>query len=199
MRALALIALLLATPAYAETAHVESLVVPAGSCVSSPFGPRIIPNHPQAGTFHNGIDLPAAVGSPVRAIAAGKLLRIQNHGPGGIEVMVDHGGFVSLYSHLGTVNVSGSDVAAGQQIGTIGMTGVSFGPHLFFGILRNGRAVDPAPILGTPPCTGTSGPVIRQMTPAEILAMGGKIPPTRIYSPDPPKPVSTPAPVRPRA
>jgi hypothetical protein len=38
------------------TAHAVAL--PAGSCISSPFGPRILPNHPQAGTYHNGVDLP---------------------------------------------------------------------------------------------------------------------------------------------
>jgi len=204
MRSLILAAVLATTTAQAQTAHIEPLVIPAGSCVSSPFGPRIIPNAPQAGTFHNGIDLPAPDGTPVLAIASGKLLRIQYHGPGGVEVLIQHDGFVSLYSHLGTVTISGGNVVAGQEVGTIGRTGVTFGPHLFFGILKNGRAIDPAPILGTPRCTGEHsgpvGPVIRQMTPAEILAMGGKLPPTRTYSPDPPpKAVSIPVSSRPRA
>src|SRR5882672_10255449 len=114
MRAFILaLALLASTAAHAETANVQHLIVPAGSCVSSPFGPRIIPNAPQAGTFHNGIDLPAPEGTPVRAIAAGKLLRIQYHGPGGVEVLIQHDGFVSLYSHLGTVTIIDKDISAG--------------------------------------------------------------------------------------
>ena len=186
------VAAVLASTAAQAQPSIEPLVTPAGSCVSSPFGPRVIPNAPQAGTFHNGIDLPAPLGTPVRAIATGKLLRIQHYGVGGVEVLIQHDGFVSLYSHLGTVTITGDTVAAGQEIGTIGRTGLSFGPHLFFGILKNGRAIDPAPILGTPRCSNeNSGPVIRQMTAGEILAMGGKLPPTRVYSPNPPKPVSS--------
>src|SRR5690242_19833583 len=74
----------------ATTAHAT--VLTAGSCISSGFGPRIMPDRPQAGTFHNGVDLPAPEGTPVRAVAAGKLLRIDRGGPGGLEVLVQHDG-----------------------------------------------------------------------------------------------------------
>jgi murein DD-endopeptidase MepM/ murein hydrolase activator NlpD len=83
------------------TAHAVAL--PAGSCISSPFGPRILPNHPQAGTYHNGVDLPAPEGTPVRAVASGKLLRIEKGGPGGLEVLVQHDRYVSVYSHLASI------------------------------------------------------------------------------------------------
>ena len=49
----------------------RATVLPAGSCISSGFGPRIMPDRPQAGTFHNGVDMPAPEGTPVRAVAAG--------------------------------------------------------------------------------------------------------------------------------
>src|SRR4051794_30509643 len=54
------------------------LLPPVSSpCISSPFGPRILPNRPQAGTYHYGVDLPAPEGAPVKATAPGQLIRIQ--------------------------------------------------------------------------------------------------------------------------
>src|SRR5450432_1309795 len=72
----------------------------ASACVSSPFGPRTLPNRPLAGTFHNGIDLPAPIGSPVAAVAPGTVIRVQRHGVGGLEILIQHEGFVGVYSHL---------------------------------------------------------------------------------------------------
>jgi murein DD-endopeptidase MepM/ murein hydrolase activator NlpD len=169
---------LCSTPAAAQLRH-GVIVLPVGSCISSPFGPRVLSNHPQAGTYHNGVDLPAPEGTPVRAVASGRLLRIQHSGPGGLEVLIQHNGFVAVYSHLAMVapELGKSVVTAGEIVGVVGRTGVSFGAHLFFAVLQAGRAVDPAPLLGAPFCNG----VAHQQTPAEILAAGGKLPPTRHY------------------
>jgi murein DD-endopeptidase MepM/ murein hydrolase activator NlpD len=177
---------LIAFPASAQlqsvppTTTVHAVVLPAGSCISSPFGPRILPNRPQAGTFHNGVDLPAPEGTPVRAVASGRMLRIETGGPGGLEVLIQHNGYVSVYSHLASVapSLGKGVIAAGDEIGVVGHTGVSFGPHLFFALLENGRAVDPRPFLGVSMCDGTSP---RQRTPSDILAAGEKLPPTRQY------------------
>jgi murein DD-endopeptidase MepM/ murein hydrolase activator NlpD len=162
------------------TAAIHAAVLPAGSCISSPFGPRVLPDHPQAGTFHNGVDLPAPEGTPVRAVASGRLLRIENGGPGGLEVLIQHDGYVSVYSHLASIapSLGKSMITAGDDIGVVGHTGVSFGPHLFFALLENGRAVDPRPFLDVPMCNGTTK---HQRTPAETLAAGEKLPPTRHY------------------
>ena len=158
----------------------RAVASPAGSCISSPFGPRILPDHPQAGTYHNGVDLPAPEGTPVHAVASGKLLRIEHSGPGGLEVLIQHDGFVSVYSHLAAVapSLGKGTIAAGEEVGIIGHTGVSFGPHLFFALLEGGRAVNPQQFLGRPLCNGTAA---HQRTPAEILAAGEKLPPTRHY------------------
>jgi murein DD-endopeptidase MepM/ murein hydrolase activator NlpD len=160
-------------------ATTHALVVPVGSCISSPFGPRILPEHPLAGTYHNGVDLPAPEGTPVRAVASGKLLRIEHGGPGGLEVLIQHETYVSVYSHLASVapSLGRGAIAAGDEVGLVGHTGVSFGPHLFFALLENGRAVDPRPFLGVPLCTGT----VHHRTPSEMLAAGEKLPPTRHY------------------
>ena len=150
------------------------------SCVSSPFGPRILPNHPEAGTYHYGIDMPAPYGEPVRAAAPGTVLRIQHKGPGGLEVLVQHNGFVGVYSHLGMVAPSLSEgkttLLPGEELGVVGNTGVSYGAHLYFEMLLAGRPVDPASYLGVPLCSGA------HRTRADMLGPDGKILPTRHYA-----------------
>jgi hypothetical protein len=68
----------------------------------------------------------------------------------GKVVKIDHGGgFVTLYAHQSRIKVRrGSYVKRGQVIGYVGSTGRSTGPHLHFGLYRNGRAVDPLKYLG---------------------------------------------------
>lgn len=135
-------------------------VVPA--CVSSPFGPRVLANRPLAGTFHPGIDLPAREGAPVRAIAPGHIIRIQRKGRGGLEMMIQHNGLVGVYSHLGhvapVIAAGRMVVSAGQTIGTVGRSGLTYGMHLYFGILRDGQPIDPTPLLAVQPCGSPTRP-----------------------------------------
>jgi len=135
------------------------------ACVSSPFGPRILPNRPLAGTFHNGIDLPAAIGSPVTAVGPGTIIRVQRHGIGGLEILIQHDGFVGVYSHLGLIAPvlaeGGRYIYGGEKIGTVGRTGLTYGPHLYFGMNVNGQPVDPAPYLHVSPCGG-GAPVLTE-------------------------------------
>ncbi len=109
------------------------------ACVSSPFGPRILPDRPLAGTFHNGIDLPAPIGSPVLAVAPGTIIRVQRHGVGGLEVLIQHDGFVGVYSHLGLIAPMIAEgrktIYGGERIATVGRTGLTYGPHLYFGMI----------------------------------------------------------------
>jgi murein DD-endopeptidase MepM/ murein hydrolase activator NlpD len=144
--------------AAAETRHSAGLVPPvSASCISSPFGPRLLPNEPQAGTYHYGIDLPAPEGSPVLAAAAGTLIRVQSKGPGGLEMLVQHDGFVGVYSHFSMVMpefTTGTRVVAGQQLGFVGNTGVSSGAHLYFEMILDGHPVDPAGYLALRGCSG---------------------------------------------
>ena len=125
-------------------------------CISSPFGPRILANRPKAGTYHNGIDMPAPAGAAVRATAPGKVIHIHRKGAGGLEVMVQHDGFVGIYSHLGMVTPALAEgkttVAAGEKLGVVGHSGLTYGMHVYFEMLRDGYPVDPAPFLGVPLC-----------------------------------------------
>jgi murein DD-endopeptidase MepM/ murein hydrolase activator NlpD len=142
-------------------AEVPMFAPVARACVSSPFGPRVLPNRPLAGAFHNGIDLPAPVGSPVIAVAPGTVIRIQRHGVGGLEVLIQHSGFVGVYSHLGLIAPVLAEgrrsIYAGERIATVGRSGLTYGPHLYFGMIVDGRSVDPAPYINAVPC-GTRGP-----------------------------------------
>jgi murein DD-endopeptidase MepM/ murein hydrolase activator NlpD len=153
--------LLLSWPGHAQPLEqpVGTLLPPVSSgCISSPFGPRVLANRPKAGTYHNGIDMPAPAGAAVRATAPGKVMRIQRKGAGGLEVMVQHDGFVGIYSHLGMVTPALAEgktmVVAGEKLGVVGHSGLTYGMHVFFEMLRDGRPVDPAPYLGVQLCKG---------------------------------------------
>jgi murein DD-endopeptidase MepM/ murein hydrolase activator NlpD len=126
------------------------------ACVSSPFGPRVLPGKPQAGTYHYGIDLPAPVGAPVRAVAPGTLISIIDRAPGGLQMVVQHPGFVGIYSHFGSIAaefLAGQRlVRAGEQLGEIGLTGVTYGAHLYFAMVVGSRPVDPMPYLAVALC-----------------------------------------------
>jgi murein DD-endopeptidase MepM/ murein hydrolase activator NlpD len=126
------------------------------TCVTSPFGPRALAHDPLHDKFHYGIDLRAPLGTPVRAIASGQVIGIDRRGAGGLEVRVRHPGFTALYAHLGRLTPAFADgkraVAAGEELGVVGYSGLTFGSHLYFEMNMFGRRVDPAPFLGVAPC-----------------------------------------------
>ena len=170
---IALLLLLCATPAFAcdraECGHSarESpgqrstdpirLVPPmAPACISSPFGWRHALGPLSPAGLHNGIDVAAAPGTFVRAAAAGRVVKIERMGIGGLQVIVQHPGFTTLYAHLGTlvppVAEGARDVAAGERLGFVGRSGLSYGVHLFFEVMVDGKPVDPAGFLSLPHC-----------------------------------------------
>lgn len=128
----------------------------ASACITSPYGPRraVGPHAPAA--FHWGIDLRAPAGGAVLAIAPGTVVAVRRIGAAGLSVMIRHGELTALYAHLGSISPAlaegKSRVAAGERIGVIGRTGVTYGTHLYFELHRGGQRVDPAPILGLAPC-----------------------------------------------
>lgn len=101
------------------------------------------------GHFHSGLDLAAPMGTPIHAAAAGVARFAEDPGGYGLYVVIDHGGTVStLYGHLEwTPLVNGGAVRAGDQVGFVGSNGLSTGPHLHFEVRREGRPVDPLPLL----------------------------------------------------
>ena len=104
-------------------------------------------NHPNP---HTGIDLAADLGSPVLAAKAGTIVNAHMWDGTmadsyGNYVDIDHGdGLVTRYGHLSEINIQeGDEVTEGQQIGRVGSTGHSTGPHLHFEIIKDGVEVDP--------------------------------------------------------
>lgn len=112
--------------------------------LTSPFGPRQAPTA-GASTYHQGVDLAASRGTSVRASRSGIVAIASFSSSAGNYVQIDHqDGFRSVYMHLDTYCVSaGQIVSAGQQIGTVGNTGISKGYHLHFGISYRGAYVNP--------------------------------------------------------
>lgn len=103
------------------------------------FGPR-------DARFHTGVDFAAPTGTPVRAAASGTVTFAGWHPGGwGYLVTIKHGkGLRSMSAHLSHVDVTvGQRVALGTQIGTVGSTGNSGGPHLHFELRLKDAAVDP--------------------------------------------------------
>ncbi|OEJ39865.1 peptidase M23 [Streptomyces agglomeratus] len=99
---------------------------------------------------HTGQDFAVDIGTPVRAIGAGRVVSVACGGGFGIEVVVGHpDGYYSQYAHLAGVMVDqGERVRTGQWIGQAGTTGNSSGPHLHFEVRLTphlGSGIDPAP------------------------------------------------------
>ena len=109
--------------------------------VSSSFGAR------RSGSWHQGIDLSAPKGSPVRATAAGKVVVAERSGDYGQTVVIDHGnGIRTRYAHLKKIAVEqGERVAAGEVIGKVGKSGNASGFHLHYEVVVDGTPVDPRP------------------------------------------------------
>jgi murein DD-endopeptidase MepM/ murein hydrolase activator NlpD len=111
---------------------------PVSGPVTSPFGWRW-------GRMHDGIDIGAASGTPIRAAAAGTVIYAGWLGGYGNLTVIDHGGGVATaYGHQSSIAAgSGAYVAQGQVIGYVGSTGHSTGAHLHFEVRVNGVPQDP--------------------------------------------------------
>ena len=121
-----------------------------GARVSSTFGMRV---HPVLGfeKFHKGIDFAAAVGTPVFASGSGVIESATPSATAGNWVRLRHdNGWETVYMHLNRfapgIAGSGARVAQGQEIGEVGTTGRSTGPHLHYELHVKDEAVDPATI-----------------------------------------------------
>lgn len=131
------------TPPLADGAG-HGLSLEMAGRVSSGYGWRADPFKGHS-KFHGGIDLAAGYGTAVPAAAAGRVVSAQEQGGYGLTVVVRHAnGFESRYAHLSSLDVkAGDSVAQGQQVGRVGSTGRSTGPHLHFEVTQAGRRVDP--------------------------------------------------------
>jgi murein DD-endopeptidase MepM/ murein hydrolase activator NlpD len=120
--------------------------VPGG--VGSPFGMRLHPIFHEW-RLHNGVDLHAGCGDPIRAAAPGRVARVSYDPASGHRLEIDHGSagghhLVTMYLHATGYRVrAGQHVRGGEVVGTVGSTGWSTGCHLHFIVMVDGRYVDP--------------------------------------------------------
>lgn len=116
--------------------------------VTSRYGSRADPFTGDP-SFHNGIDIAAPEGTPVRAARDGTVAEVGRGPVLGAYVVITHpGGWQTVYGHLSSVAVAaGAKVALGALVGGVGSTGKATGPHLHFEVRRKGNAVDPSPLL----------------------------------------------------
>ncbi len=117
--------------------------------ISSRYGYRMDPFTKRL-RYHSGTDIVAPVGTPIYATAKGRVVFSGRESDYGNLVKIDHGNVLeSWYAHMHRRAVTtGDTVTRGQQIGTVGNTGRSTGPHLHYEVRRNGITVNPETYLG---------------------------------------------------
>jgi murein DD-endopeptidase MepM/ murein hydrolase activator NlpD len=126
---------------------VARVVLPVlGGRVSSGFARAR--RHPILGIWrsHDGLDISAPTGTPIRSPAGGRVVRVERQLGYGLLVEVSHGGgVITRYAHCSAARVSvGQRVGAGAVIATVGSSGLASGPHLHYEVLVRGRRVNPA-------------------------------------------------------
>jgi murein DD-endopeptidase MepM/ murein hydrolase activator NlpD len=116
--------------------------------IISRFGPRNTNGGPGS-SYHQGIDIKARPGEPVRAAAAGTVAFVGRRGGYGNLVILEHGNdFMTYYAHLFSSSVRrGDHVSAGDKIGLAGKSGTATTTHLHFELRRQGSPIDPMPYL----------------------------------------------------
>jgi murein DD-endopeptidase MepM/ murein hydrolase activator NlpD len=99
--------------------------------------------------YHNGIDMAAPQGTPIRATMGGTVVSTGYSNVYGNFVLLNHGnGYQSMYGHMSKILVrKGNVVGQGTQIGLVGSTGYSTGPHLHFTLYKNGAVIDPRTLI----------------------------------------------------
>ncbi len=117
---------------------------PGYTYISSEFGWRAQPI-PGASTNHKGMDFAAGTGTPIYAAASGTVTSASYSGNAGNLIVINHGnGLQTYYMHCNSMYVSaGQTVSKGQNIGSVGSTGNSSGPHLHFQVMLNGTPTNP--------------------------------------------------------
>ena len=129
---------------YSEKPPTVDFVWPVNGRISSIFGLRRFFNE-QERRPHSGLDIAAAEGTPIIAVADGTVIDTGDFFFSGNMIYLDHGqGIVTLYAHLSKISVKpGDKIKQGEIIGLVGQTGRVTGPHLHFAVYANQTLIDP--------------------------------------------------------
>ena len=118
--------------------------------LSSPYGWRASPFNTGSRSFHGGIDMAVAQGTPIYPAMDGEVTTAgYNATYGNYVIIKHHSGYKTLYGHMSKITCKkGNFVYAGTtQIGLVGSTGLSTGPHLHFTVYKNGNTINPSSVL----------------------------------------------------
>lgn len=123
---------------------------PVDGDLTSPFGIR---RDGMSFRVHRGVDISVPTGTPIRAMAPGRVVFAGTMRGYGRVIIIDHGrGLRTVYAHLSELGVGAGEELRGRPvIGLSGSTGRSSAPHLHFEIQRRGDPQDPIPLLGRVP------------------------------------------------
>jgi murein DD-endopeptidase MepM/ murein hydrolase activator NlpD len=121
---------------------------PVPGQVTSPFGYRSVYNGQQRSS-HSGTDFRGAVGSPIHAPNAGRIVLTDDLYYTGKTVIIDHGqGLYSYLGHMSAISVKVGDyVETGDLVGKVGATGRATGPHLHWTVRLRISRVDPISLI----------------------------------------------------
>lgn len=121
-----------------DAQYRNAITAPYGKDFKNPFTDKVM--------THKGLDIAAPTGTPVYATADGEVVKAgETEGYGRVVALQHDEGFVTLFAHLDDYSVeTGDRVKKDDQIGTVGNTGLSTGPHLHYEVRKNGEHVDPA-------------------------------------------------------
>ncbi len=137
---------------WTENVDVQTnFTLPVIGRFSSPFGLKRIYNKQKRIRRHTGLDIAAPSGTSITSPAKGTVIRTGSYFFTGNTVFIDHGqGLVTMYCHLNKTQVkAGQQLAQGQTIGTVGMTGRVSGPHLHWVVSLNNTKIDPKLFINT--------------------------------------------------
>ncbi len=130
---------------FSKAPIIKPVAEAADAHIIADFGPM---RDPFTGAIkrHYGIDFAVPRETPVLATAQGTVISAEKHKFWGNRIQIRHNkGFTTVYAHLGSMRVGrGRRVDRGDVIGTVGISGLTTGPHLHYEIRLNGKAINPA-------------------------------------------------------
>ena len=118
--------------------------------LSSSYGWRDSPFNAGTRSFHGGIDMAVAQGTPIYPAMDGKVTTAgYNATYGNYVIITHHSGYKTLYGHMSKITCQKGNFVYAQktQIGLVGSTGLSTGPHLHFTVYKNGNTINPQSVL----------------------------------------------------
>ena len=124
---------------------------PAHGKISSKFGKRTSPLTGKSNETHNGVDIVVGDGTPILAMADGTISKKSSSPCFGNFFFIKHAdGYESLYAHCSEILVEvGNNVAGGQIVAKSGHSGLVTGPHLHFGVKKDGKWINPSSLFPT--------------------------------------------------